>query len=93
MISAGEDGFVKVWSRNGLLRSTVIQSDIPCYSALWSPDSSAILYTKGEFLVLKNLNNSAKVTKVTVFIHCTNWTLSNILDTHLLDYYVAVEGA
>lgn len=63
--SAGEDGFVKVWSRNGLLRSTVIQSDIPCYCAIWSPDSSAILYTRGNALVIKYLNNSSKITKVT----------------------------
>lgn len=63
-ISAGEDGFVKVWSRNGLLRSTIVHSDLPCYSAVWSPDSSAILYTKGNFLVIKQLNSNTKITKV-----------------------------
>lgn len=63
-LTAGEDGFVKVWSRNGLLRSTIVQSDIPCYNAVWNPDSSAILYTKGNFLVMKQLNSSNKITKV-----------------------------
>lgn len=61
---AGEDGFVKVWSRNGLLRSTIVQSDAPCYSAVWSPDCSAILYSKGNVLTIKQLNSSTKMTKV-----------------------------
>lgn len=61
---AGEDGFVKVWSRNGLLRSTIVQSDVPCFNAVWSPESNAILYTKENFLVIKFLNSSNKITKV-----------------------------
>ncbi|XP_023937442.2 intraflagellar transport protein 80 homolog [Bicyclus anynana] len=62
-LTAGEDGFVKVWSRNGLLRSVVIQSDEPCYNAIWSPDNSSILYTKGNYLVIKHLSSTSKVTK------------------------------
>lgn len=65
-VLAGEDGFVKVWSRNGLLRSTIVQSDVPCFSAVWSPDSSAILHTKGNSLVIKQLNSSNKITKVRI---------------------------
>lgn len=64
IIIAGEDGFVKVWSRNGLLRSTIVQTDVPCYNAVWSPDSSAILHSKGNVLFIKHLNSSNKVTKV-----------------------------
>lgn len=67
MLLAGEDGFVKIWSRNGLLRSTIVQSDVPCFNAVWSPDSSSILHTKGKFLIIKHLNSSNKVTKVKLF--------------------------
>ncbi|CAG4943709.1 unnamed protein product [Colias eurytheme] len=62
LLTSGEDGSVKVWSRNGLLRSTIVQTDIPCYSALWSPDCGSILYTKGNYLVIKHLHSNAKVT-------------------------------
>ncbi|KAG6457329.1 hypothetical protein O3G_MSEX010242 [Manduca sexta] len=63
LLTAGEDGFVKVWSRNGLLRSTLVQSDVPCFDAVWSPDNGAILYTRENFLIIKQLNSSSKITK------------------------------
>ncbi|RVE48513.1 hypothetical protein evm_006824 [Chilo suppressalis] len=82
LLTAGEDGFVKVWSRNGLLRSTIVQSDVPCYSAVWSPDSSAILYTKNNFLIIRQLNSSSKITKWKAhegLIICTAWNANNNL--------------
>ncbi|CAG9784087.1 unnamed protein product [Diatraea saccharalis] len=82
LLTAGEDGFVKVWSRNGLLRSTIVQTDVPCYSAVWSPDSSAILHTKNNFLILKQLNSSNKITKWKAhegLIICTAWNANNNL--------------
>ncbi|CAH0700341.1 unnamed protein product [Spodoptera exigua] len=82
LLTAGEDGFVKVWSRNGLLRSTIVQSDVPCFSAVWSPDSSAILHTKGNSLVIKQLNSSNKITKWKAhegLILCVAWNANNNL--------------
>ncbi|CAG9566558.1 unnamed protein product [Danaus chrysippus] len=82
LLTAGEDGFVKIWSRNGLLRSTVIQSDVPCYSAIFNSDSSAILYTKGNSLVIKHLNSSSKTTKWKAHegvILCVAWNANNNL--------------
>ncbi|CAG0895960.1 unnamed protein product [Cyprideis torosa] len=63
ILTAGEDGFVKIWSRAGMLRSTLAQSPIPVYSAVWSPDSEAVLYTSGKYLVIKPLQPNSKATQ------------------------------
>ena len=34
MIADGEDGAAKVWSRNGMLRTTLVQSGMPTIHAL-----------------------------------------------------------
>ncbi|XP_026314438.1 intraflagellar transport protein 80 homolog [Hyposmocoma kahamanoa] len=82
LLTVGEDGFVKVWSRNGLLRSTLVQSDVPVYDAVWSPDSSAILYTKGNFLIIRHLHSSSKITKWKAhegIVLCVAWNANNNL--------------
>ncbi|VVD05328.1 unnamed protein product [Leptidea sinapis] len=46
----------------------------------WSPDSSAILYTKGDHLVIKSLNSNGKSTKWKAHegvILCTAWNANN----------------
>ena len=60
--TAGEDGQIKIWSRSGMLRSTLIQSRVCVYSVAWSPEGDKILYTFGKELVLKPLQPTAKVT-------------------------------
>ncbi len=47
LVSGGEDGFLKHWSRNGNLRSKLAQSDRAIYSCCWSPDSQSVLYASG----------------------------------------------
>ncbi|CAM9144759.1 unnamed protein product, partial [Lampetra fluviatilis] len=37
LATAGEDGLVKIWSRSGMLRSTLVQQGSPVYSACWVP--------------------------------------------------------
>lgn len=64
VISAGEDGQVKIWSRSGMLRSTIVQSDTPIYSAAWGPDSNQVLHTSGKMLVIKHLTPNSKPNKV-----------------------------
>uniref|UniRef100_H2ZBZ1 Anaphase-promoting complex subunit 4 WD40 domain-containing protein n=1 Tax=Ciona savignyi TaxID=51511 RepID=H2ZBZ1_CIOSA len=60
LLTAGEDGQIKIWSRSGMLRSTLAQ--LPCciYSVVWSPESDHVLYTNGRQLVIKPLQPSAK---------------------------------
>ncbi|RZF37993.1 hypothetical protein LSTR_LSTR006392 [Laodelphax striatellus] len=60
LLTAGEDGQVKIWSRSGMLRSTVVQGSSVVYSTCWSPDSTHILYTSGKTLVIKPLAPNTK---------------------------------
>ncbi|XP_041850740.1 intraflagellar transport protein 80 homolog [Melanotaenia boesemani] len=61
LITAGEDGQIKIWSKSGMLRSTLANQGSPVYSVAWSPDSDRILYTLGRQLFIKPLQPSAKV--------------------------------
>lgn len=61
LITAGEDGQIKIWSKSGMLRSTLCSQGSPVYSVAWGPDSDRILYTSGRQLVIKPLQPSAKV--------------------------------
>ncbi|XP_051873931.1 intraflagellar transport protein 80 homolog isoform X2 [Pristis pectinata] len=61
LVTAGEDGQIKIWSKTGMLRSTMIQQGTPVYSVAWGPDSDKILYTSGRQLIIKPLQPSAKV--------------------------------
>ncbi|KAF0030370.1 hypothetical protein F2P81_017101 [Scophthalmus maximus] len=61
LITAGEDGQIKMWSKSGMLRSTLATQGSPVYSVAWGPDSDRILYTSGRQLVVKPLQPSAKV--------------------------------
>jgi intraflagellar transport protein 80 len=59
LISGGEDGFLKHWSRNGNIRSKIAQSDRSIYSCGWSPDSTAVIYASGQYLCIKPLAANA----------------------------------
>ncbi|KAM7413006.1 hypothetical protein PAMA_020407 [Pampus argenteus] len=61
LITAGEDGQIKIWSKSGMLRSTLSSQGSPVYSVAWGPDSDRILYTSGRQLVIKPLQPSSKV--------------------------------
>uniref|UniRef100_A0A3Q3M7Z8 Intraflagellar transport 80 homolog (Chlamydomonas) n=1 Tax=Mastacembelus armatus TaxID=205130 RepID=A0A3Q3M7Z8_9TELE len=63
LITAGEDGQIKIWSKSGMLRSTLASQGSPVYSVAWGPDSDRVLYTSGRQLVIKPLQPSAKVTQ------------------------------
>lgn len=62
--SAGEDGLVKIWSRSGMLRSTLAQVPVPVYGAAWAPDSDAVIYTSGYNLIIKPLAPNSKPIQV-----------------------------
>ena len=71
--AGGEDGQVKIWSRGGMLRSTVIQAGPPIYSAAWSGDSNQVLVAQGKMLVVKSLAPNSKPTRVWgLYILCLN---------------------
>lgn len=55
---------MKIWSRGGMLRSTVVQAGAPVYSAAWSADSNQVLYAQGKMLVVKPLTPNSNPTRV-----------------------------
>ena len=44
IVTGGEDGAVKIWSRSGMLRSTLAHNTMPVYALAWSPDSSQVKF-------------------------------------------------
>lgn len=64
LFSAGEDGVIKIWSRSGMLRSTVIQSDEPIRCARWAPNSTSIVFCQGSHISVKPLAANSKLIRV-----------------------------
>ena len=62
LLTSGEDGVLKIWSRSGMLRSTHAQADSPIYSAVWSPFSTGVLYASGKQLTIQPFAANSKVT-------------------------------
>ncbi|KAJ9526633.1 hypothetical protein QJQ45_017601 [Haematococcus lacustris] len=62
LATAGEDGSVKIWSRNGMLRSTLAQTDSPVYSVVWAADSDQLCYSTGCNIVINSVQSSSKQT-------------------------------
>ncbi|VTJ86153.1 Hypothetical predicted protein [Marmota monax] len=61
LVTVGEDGQIKIWSKTGMLRSTLAQQGTPVYSVAWGPDSEKVLYTAGKQLIIKPLQPNAKI--------------------------------
>lgn len=70
LIIAGEDGLIKIWSRSGMLRSTLIKASLPILTSSWSPDCSTILYSQGGNLLLQSFNSNSKPHKVCKIFSC-----------------------
>jgi intraflagellar transport protein 80 len=61
LLTSGEDGQLKIWSRSGMLRSTHTQADSPIYSAVWSPFSTGVLYSSGKVMTIQSFATHSKV--------------------------------
>ncbi|KAJ3393213.1 Intraflagellar transport protein 80 [Lobulomyces angularis] len=82
LLTAGEDGQIKIWSRAGMLRSCLTQSAFPVYSAVWSPENDQILYSSGKNLVIKPIQPSTKPTQWKAhegIVLKVDWNLANNL--------------
>lgn len=58
--SGGEDGLIKIWSRAGMLRSTLSSHSSPVYELAWSSNSDSIVYSVENFLEIKSLSPKIK---------------------------------
>ncbi|XP_041125869.1 intraflagellar transport protein 80 homolog [Polyodon spathula] len=66
LVTAGVDGQVKIWTKSGMLRSTLAQQGKSVYRG---PDSDEILYTPRKQLNIKPLQHSTKVLQVKCYGH------------------------
>jgi len=58
--SSGEDGDVKIWSKSGMLRSTLVSYSLPIYCVDWSPKSTHLVFTIDCHLEIKPLAPNSK---------------------------------
>ncbi|XP_060875754.1 intraflagellar transport protein 80 homolog isoform X2 [Metopolophium dirhodum] len=64
LLTAGEDGSIKIWSRIGMLRTKLIVNAEPILSADWNSDSSKIVYTQHDTLCIKSLKANIKTIRI-----------------------------
>ncbi|XP_054006433.1 intraflagellar transport protein 80 homolog isoform X2 [Hylaeus anthracinus] len=64
LLTAGEDGLIKIWSRSGMLRSVIVRGAFPILAAAWSPDCTSVLYSQGAYLTFQSLNSNSKPRKL-----------------------------
>ena len=55
--------YVQVWSRNGMLRSTLEQRDAAIYCVSWGPDGDQVAFGSGKELFIKPVNPGSKTLK------------------------------
>ncbi|EFC50188.1 hypothetical protein NAEGRDRAFT_77945 [Naegleria gruberi] len=60
LVTAGEDGVLRIWSRGGQLRSTLASVGKSVYSVTWGPSSEEVLFTNGRELVIKPIHVASK---------------------------------
>lgn len=60
LVTAGEDGTIKIWSRSGNLRSTLASTGRSVYAVCWGPDNDQLLFTNGSNLVIKTVQIGRK---------------------------------
>lgn len=60
LATGGEDGLIKIWSRSGMLRSTITVGTLPIYALAWSPDSNSLVYGNGNQMIVKSLSPQSK---------------------------------
>lgn len=75
--TAGEDGQVKIWSRSGMLRSTLASLECPVYALAWGAGSDNVLMTNGKELVIRSIQPSARQTQWKAHegvVLCVDWS-------------------
>ena len=81
--TSGEDGIVKIWSKQGVLRSKLVENSSPVYSIAWSPDENYMLYTNGKNLSIKPIfkggNKTLSWKAHDEIVLCVDWNFSNKL--------------
>ena len=83
IVSASEDLNIKLWSRNGILRSELCKLESPVYSICWSPDCNQLIYGLEKCVFFKSLKpgNPETTVRVTTFgvILSIDWSITENL--------------
>lgn len=82
LATSGEDGGIKVWSKNIELRSALLQVGKPVYCLVWSPDNNNLLYCSSTNITILptvpgNKQNSWKAHDNLVLV--ADWNIANNL--------------
>ena len=81
--TSGEDGIVKIWSRQGVLRSKLVETSSPVYAIAWSYDENYILYSSDKNLIIKPIfkggNKTLSWKAHDEVVLCADWNFSNKL--------------
>lgn len=79
MVSAGEDGDVKAWSRSGNLRSVLASTGQAVYACCWGPDDDQVLIATGQKIMITSVQAKRKNVQWQAhdgIILCADWNVS-----------------
>ena len=60
ILTCGEDGIVKIWSKSGLLRTTLASLGQAIYAVAWSPDGTNVVMSQATKIQTKSIQPSAR---------------------------------
>jgi len=60
ILTCGEDGTVKIWSKSGLLRTTLASLGQAIYAVAWSPDGTNVVMSQATKIQTKSIQPSAR---------------------------------
>eukprot|EP00484_Ammonia_sp_Unknown_P024564 CAMPEP_0197028854 /NCGR_PEP_ID=MMETSP1384-20130603/8445_1 /TAXON_ID=29189 /ORGANISM="Ammonia sp." /LENGTH=824 /DNA_ID=CAMNT_0042457919 /DNA_START=11 /DNA_END=2485 /DNA_ORIENTATION=+ len=86
LVTGGEDGVIKQWSRSGNLRSKLFQSSNAIHSVSWSPNNQCIVYASDKFVGIQSVQGKLKKSKKwkahSGIVLCLDWNpINNVLIT------------
>lgn len=80
LLTGGEDGELKIWSKSGNLRSTLASTGKSVYAACWGPDDDQIVLGVGKTLMIKSIQAAKKNFQWNAhegIITCLDWNIAN----------------
>jgi intraflagellar transport protein 80 len=80
ILTAGEDGDVKTWSKTGNLRSSLVSTGQSVYCACWGPDNDQVLIGNGKVLMIKTVQANRKNVQWNAhdgIVLCLDWNVAN----------------
>ena len=81
--TSGEDGVVKIWSKQGVLRTKLVENSSPVYAVSWSPDENYLIFSNGKNLAIKPIfkggNKTLSWKAHDEIVLCCDWNFSNKL--------------